>query len=201
MLAYQQCTSPNRQHGGPLNVQVLQPANSGVELPDGRHRRRVAGNDAEVGRARRGTTSWSDNAGTPNADESNVKVNINDSDVRKKSDLSDYTGQLKATSVLRIIDRDNGPSEVGVTQDIAALVHGALHGDGADTTVGSDCSLVTTANSVAPGTVKGNKRTIWQMGKIDLFDGGRGRRGEHGSEHALPDAGHLGPVERVETVQ
>ena len=40
------------------------------------------------------------------------------------------------------------------------------------TTVGSDCSLLTTANTVVPGTVKGNKRTIWNMGKVDVFDGG-----------------------------
>jgi hypothetical protein len=112
-----------------------------------------------------------DNAGTPNVDESNVKVNVNVSDVRKKSDLTDYTGQLKETSTLRIIDRDNGPSEVGVTQAIPLSYTVPCTGT-TDTTVGSDCSLVTTANTVVPGTVKGNKRTIWNMGKIDVFDGG-----------------------------
>jgi len=170
VVAYPQCTSPNRQHGGPLNVQSCNPPNqaSGF-LTVGTGDAWPGTTPKMVGSARYDVVI--DNPGTPNTDESNVKVNVNVSDVRKNSDLTDYTGQLKEQSTLRIIDRDNGPSEVGVTQDIPLSYTVPCTGT-ADTTVGSDCSLVTTANAVASGTVKGNKRTIWNMGKVDVFDGG-----------------------------
>jgi hypothetical protein len=171
VVAYPQCTSPNRQHGGPLNVQSCNPPNqaSGF-LTVGTGDAWPGTTPKMVGSARYDVVI--DNPGTPNTDESNVKINVGVSDVRKKSDLTDYTGQLKEQSTLRIIDRDNGPSEVGVTQDIPLSYTVPCTATSADTTVGSDCTLVTTANAVTPGTVKGNKRTIWNMGKVDVFDGG-----------------------------
>ena len=47
------------------------------------------------------------------ADEADVKYRLNLTDVRKKSDLTDYTGQVQLKTPLRILDRYNGPSEVG----------------------------------------------------------------------------------------
>ena len=40
------------------------------------------------------------------------------------------------------------------------------------TTVGSTCALNTTVDAVTPNTVKEGRRSIWQMGKVDVFDGG-----------------------------
>ena len=38
--------------------------------------------------------------------------------------------------------------------------------------VGATCSLNTTADAVVPGLVVETKRTIWQMGDVELRDGG-----------------------------
>jgi hypothetical protein len=172
VVAYQPCTTgTNRQHGGPLNaLSCNPPVQTSNQLTVG------------TGDAWPGTTAKAagnvrfdvrlDNAGTPSVDESNLMVKVDTTDVRKKSDFTqDYTGELKENTIIRIIDRDNGPSEVGVTQDIP-LSYAVPCAGTSDTTVGSTCALNTSANSVVPGTVKGGKRAIWQVGKVDVFDGG-----------------------------
>jgi hypothetical protein len=42
----------------------------------------------------------------------------------------------------------------------------------ADSSVGSTCSISTTADSVLPGLVPETQRTIWQLDQIQVFDGG-----------------------------
>jgi hypothetical protein len=93
--------------------------------------------------------------------------------VRVRSTLDDYTGQLQSAVTLRITDRLNGASltEIGTTADTpfnATIPCTAT----ASTTVGSTCSLNTTADAVIPGMVPEVKRTIWQMGDVRIFDGG-----------------------------
>ena len=42
-----------------------------------------------------------------------------------------------------------------------------------DTTVGSTCSLTTTADAVVgAGAVKESRRSIWQLGQVQVNDGG-----------------------------
>jgi len=42
----------------------------------------------------------------------------------------------------------------------------------ADPLEGSSCAVSTTANAVTPGSVKERKRTIWQLGRVEVYDGG-----------------------------
>jgi hypothetical protein len=79
-----------------------------------------------------------------------------------KSDLTPYTGELSADVGLRITDKDNTTS--ATVQDTTFPVTVSC---GA-----SLCSLTTTANTVAPGTVVEGKRAIWQMGQVRVYDGG-----------------------------
>jgi hypothetical protein len=171
VVAYQPCSGGNRQHGGPLNaLSCNPPVQSSNQLTVGTGDAWPGTTPKAVGNVRFDVVG--DNGGTPAVDESNLKVRVDVTDVRRMSDLADYTGQLKENTVLRIIDRDNGPSEVGVTQDIPLGYTVPCTATTSDTTVGSTCSINTTANSVVPGTVKGGKRSIWQMAKVDLYDGG-----------------------------
>ena len=41
-----------------------------------------------------------------------------------------------------------------------------------DNSIGSTCSVTTTANAVLPGTVRESKRSVWQLGQFELYDGG-----------------------------
>jgi len=100
-----------------------------------------------------------------------VKYRLNITDVRRKSDLSDYTGQLQLKTSLRVLDRYNGPSEVGVGQDTEFAVTVPCAATGS-TSIGSTCQINTTADAVLPGVVKENRRAIWMTGQVQVFDGG-----------------------------
>jgi hypothetical protein len=108
----------------------------------------------------------------PRAD---VRLEVSITDVRRKSDLSDYTGQLRADAALRITDRLNtpnpggpGPGTVSDTHFPFAVPCSAT----SDLSVGSTCSVSTTANAVVPGSVVADQRIIWQLGQIKVYDGG-----------------------------
>jgi hypothetical protein len=42
----------------------------------------------------------------------------------------------------------------------------------ASTSIGSDCSSVTTANALMPGLVTNGNRAIWELGQVQVYDGG-----------------------------
>jgi hypothetical protein len=106
------------------------------------------------------------------ADEADARFTVSLEDVRKRSDLTDYTGQLQLETTLRATDRNNGPSEIATGQDTPYRVTVPCAAT-TDTTVGSTCSVTTTADAVTgAGTVTETKRSIWQMGQLRLNDGG-----------------------------
>ena len=105
--AFAQCTSANRMHGPPLafsscNPPALRSGQLTVGTPDANGQTANSAGmvryDAIVG-----------DPGTP-ADEADVALRVNITDVRRQSDLADYTGQLQASAALRITDRDNAGS-------------------------------------------------------------------------------------------
>jgi hypothetical protein len=115
------------------------------------------------------------------ADEADVRYTVSINDVRCKPGAgacgaanaaggADYSGQVRAQSNLRITDRYNGPSEVGVGDtSFGVTVPCTVSGS---TTIGSTCSIDTTADAVMPGVVKEIRRANWQMGQVQVFDGG-----------------------------
>jgi hypothetical protein len=115
------------------------------------------------------------NPSTP-ADEADVNVTFELTDVRRQSDEADYTGQLQAVTDVRLTDRDNGESAGGgddpaTVSDFpfAATVPCAAT---ADPATGATCELNTTFDAIAPGSVKERDRAIWQLGAVHVFDGG-----------------------------
>ena len=42
----------------------------------------------------------------------------------------------------------------------------------ANPTIGSTCSVTTSANAVLPGAIQTGRRTVWQMERVQVFDGG-----------------------------
>ena len=166
--AYNQCTSPNRTHGPSLahpscNPPVQTSGQLTVGSPDSNG---AAANS--IGSVRLAVL-----AGNPAtaADEADVRYTVSITDVRKKSDLTDYTGQVQVRTGLRITDRYNGPGEVGVGQDTSFAVTVPCTATGS-TTIGSNCTINTSADSVLPGVVKEIRRANWQLGQVQVFDGG-----------------------------
>jgi uncharacterized repeat protein (TIGR01451 family) len=160
-IAYAPCVSPNRSHGPPLVVgSCSPPQQASSEL--------TVGTLDSNGKA-------ANSVGSVRFDvvPGDVKAAVSITDVRRKSDLSDYTGELQETALARITDRDNGPGgdESGTTLDVPfpATVPCAAT---ADTGIGSACSLSTSFDALVPGAVADGRRAIWQLGTIDLRDGG-----------------------------
>ena len=105
------------------------------------------------------------------ADEADVRFTASITDVRRKSDLSDYTGELQANPSLRITDRYNGPGETGTVQDLNFPVTVPCTAT-ASASIGGTCAVTTTADAIAAGTVLEARRSIWQLGQVRVFDGG-----------------------------
>ncbi len=112
------------------------------------------------------------NPATP-ADEADARITISMTDVRRNTTgFPDYTGQLQLDTAIRVTDRDNGPSLFATGQDTPLKVTVPCAATG-DTTVGSTCSVTTTADAVTgAGTIKEGRRSLWQLGQVRLNDGG-----------------------------
>jgi hypothetical protein len=170
--AYQACTSPNRQHGGPLNaLSCNPPAQTSSQLTIGTL---DANGQTANGIASARYDVIPGNAVTPE-NEADVSVAVSLTDVRKQSDLTDYTGELQLDTVLQITDKNNGTSPSGgveagtTTADFPITVPCTST---VSTTIGSTCSLTTQFNAIQPGAVVEEKRSNWQIATVQVFDGG-----------------------------
>jgi hypothetical protein len=112
------------------------------------------------------------------ADEADVRLRLDLTDVRRKDDLSDYGGELENVVSMRITDRSNSPDPATEPFDDAGTVSDIRFAftvpcsSTSDTTVGATCSIVTTADAVMPGIVSEGKRAIWELRQVQVFDGG-----------------------------
>ena len=107
------------------------------------------------------------------ADEADARITVSMTDVRRNTaGFPDYTGQLQLDTSLRVTDRDNGPSLFARCRTLRSKVTVPCVATG-DTTVGSTCSVTTTADAVTgAGTIKEGRRSLWQLGQVRVNDGG-----------------------------
>jgi hypothetical protein len=173
--AFKPCTSPNRIHGPPpLSTSPTDPSCSPPVLASDWLTVGTADSNGQptksIGFAR--VNAIVGDPSTP-ADEADVRLQLDITDVRKKSDLSDYTGQLQVRLTLRVTDKLNGaaPVDPGTVQDLTFSYDAGCAGT-TDTTVGSTCTVVTTADAVVPGSIPEGKRTVWEIGDVKVYDGG-----------------------------
>ncbi len=171
--AFKGCTSANRQHGPPLGFgscspPVLRSDYLTLGAPD------VNGKVANS----TGSVSFSAFAGNPAtpADEADVNIEMSLTDVRKQTDLSDYTGQLQINTLVRITDKHNdefagGGTDPATVNDFPLNVPVTCAAT-PDTTVGGACGVATTLDAVVPSLIKEGVRSSWQLGQVQLFDGG-----------------------------
>jgi plastocyanin len=159
--AYKPCATPNRTHGAPLSFPSCSPPAQVSDFlttgtPDANG---TAANS--IGSALLRVTAAPD-----------VQFATSITDVRNKVGLADYTGELQARLPLQITDRTNGPGldEIATgstTYSFAIPCTTTISG-----TIGSTCSITTTANALTPGAVIANARAIWELPNVQIFDGG-----------------------------
>jgi hypothetical protein len=169
--AYKGCLAPNSRHGAPLSFSSCRsPALRSSYLtggtPDANDRAANATGWLQL-RAVAGNSSTA-------ADEADVRLIASSTDVRRKSDLADYTGELLTTLTLRLTDRNNAeaPSRSAATTSDLTFSFTVPCQATTQTDRGSTCSVNTTADTVLPGAVPEGKRTIWDVTKAQVFDGG-----------------------------
>jgi hypothetical protein len=160
-VAYKACTAPNRTHGAPLAYGSCNPPQQAssqltVGTPDAN-----------------GQGASSVGSVTYRVSPTDVLFDVSLTDVRNKTGLSDYTGQLQLDQTLRITDRKSGPDQdepatVADTSFPVAVPCTAT----ASTIVGSTCSITASANALVPGVVTAGERAIWELGQVKVFDGG-----------------------------
>jgi hypothetical protein len=170
--AYFPCATANRIHGPPLAFQSCDPP-----LPISRYL--TVGTPDSNGQPAKsiGLVRYGVHLGDPTtpADEADVRVVASVTDVRNKSDLTDYTGELALSQGIRMTDRNNTPNPggpgPGTVTDVVipATIPCAAT---TDATVGSTCTVDTTLDALVPGTVKEGARAVWELGQVKVYDGG-----------------------------
>ena len=169
--AYAQCVSPNTSHGAPLDRPSCEPPTQAssyvtVGTPDANGKP-----SSSVGSVRLDVIAGDPSTG---ADEADVRIKTNVTDVRQASDLAPYGGELQLAAVIRITDRDNGAAQLqsGTVTDIGFPVTVPCVAPASPIDVGATCAVTTTADSVVPGAIVEGKRAIWELGQVELLDGG-----------------------------
>jgi hypothetical protein len=170
VVAYKDCTSANTVHGAPLSGPSCNPPvptsswlTVGTPDANGEGAKSVGALAARVVVGNSATA----------ADEADVKLQLSITDVRNKSGLGDYAGELDAKLDVRVTDRLNGsaPVDPGTIADFPFGFTGVC-ATTADTTVGSTCTANTTADAIVPGVIAEGQRAVWQIGTVQVFDGG-----------------------------
>jgi hypothetical protein len=161
--AYSPCAAPNRTHGSPLAFPSCSPPSQASS------RLTVGSPDANGAGAKSVAKVFY--AVRP----ADVALTVTISDVRNKAGFSDYTGELSLVSSLQITDRNNTPNPggpgpgSGQATSLPVTVPCTATGD---STVGSNCNLQTTINSLYPGAVSAGQRAVWEVGQVKAYDGG-----------------------------
>ncbi len=166
--AYAECTAPNRVHGPPLehpscNPPARESSALTIGSPDANGLQASSQGSAVLGVV-------IGNPATPE-DEADVSLGFKLSDVRESGTLLDYGGELQFRATLRLTERGTTPGATATIQDFALPVTVPCAGT-LDPLSGSDCDVATTADALAPGTVREGGRGVWQLNGVEVLDGG-----------------------------
>ena len=175
VLAYRDCTAPNRVHGPPAlggavsNPSCAPPVQASDHLTVG-----TADANAKptLSTGRVELTVLVGNPST-SADEADVRLHFDMNDVRSRGSLADYAGEVTVSIDVRITDRLNG----SVTVDPATVVEMPFPFvvncvATSDANSGGVCAVDTTADAVVPGAIKEGIRAGWELDRVEVHDGG-----------------------------
>jgi hypothetical protein len=163
---YIRCDEPSSNHGPPLAYPSCDPPLLGSgEL--------TLGTPDSNGLPARGTglaryLAVPGNPATP-ADEADVQISFALHDVHNRFVFTEYTGEVRLVSPLRITDKFEIP---GTTMTDVPLATNVSCAGTVDPGTGSSCALVTTVEALLPGAVTEGKRSVWELGQVRVEDAG-----------------------------
>jgi hypothetical protein len=176
--AYAPCTSPNAEHGPPLAVgscRPVQPASSYLTVGT------FDANGAAPNSVGYVNFRYVCNPPAPNptglctdpGEQADVELTASVTDVRNQPNLTDYAGELRVQTTLRVTDRLNLPAGITPATTIDSPFGFTMTClPTASDSIGSTCSAATHADAVMPGIVLEDKRSVWQLSKVQVYDGG-----------------------------
>jgi hypothetical protein len=169
--AYDECVDPDGTHGAPLAVASCSPANQSshhltVGTPEANGKPSLFAGSLRLKRVGEAPIN------PANGDQADVEITGSVTDVRRQSDLSDYTGELRAVLGLRMTDHLNSASLSAAATALDTPL--ALDFACAATTgpEGGACNVTTTADALTSGIAHEGKRSIWELGQVQVYDGG-----------------------------
>lgn len=167
--AYRACLAPNMLHGPPLDhascgppVQQSDQLSVGTEDANGD----LAESTGSVRLRLLEGDKWAV------GDQADVAVDARITDVRSMGTRADYEGELLLDLGLRITDRGSGPPERDAATGLPAGVAVTLPCVATAEAEGATCGIATSMDAVAPGSVLEGSRAIWEIGQVQVFDGG-----------------------------
>jgi TolB protein len=170
VVAYEPCTAPDRMHGPPLSFESCSsPRKISEHLTVGT----ADSNQRPVLNA--GYLRVSTLVGASGGvDDTDVALSFVMNDIFTDA-LADYAGQLRARVELQVTDKYNTPHPAGpgaATTIAIPLELTAACTPVADPREGSACATTTTADALAPGTANEGDQAIWELGRVEVYDGG-----------------------------
>jgi hypothetical protein len=167
VVAYRQCTLPTMQHGPPLVIPscpaVAESAHLTTGSPDANGAQALM-----VAHVR--YVSLVGDPTTP-ADEADIQIRANINDVRVLGTNADYAGEIEPQAIVRVTDRNNSATDPATTTYFPLPLTVQCIPT-ASTSVGSDCSVTTTFDTLVPGAINERQRTVFEVGETRVADGG-----------------------------
>jgi hypothetical protein len=103
------------------------------------------------------------------ADDADVKVRLSITNVMRKSDLSDYTGELGVDLSFQMTDRAGSVSQTSMASGGSFTAPCTA----TDSTIdGATCAVDTSVEALIPGAITEGARAIFELGPIKVRDGG-----------------------------
>jgi Tol biopolymer transport system component len=176
--AYNPCTNPNSTHGPRLGFPSCNPP-----APESPNLTVGVGDGSPALSRSVGSVRMSVLTGDPGApDDTDVQLMFSITNVMKASDLSEYTGELRAHIAARLTDTDG---TVSSTIQEFPLSWSIPCSTTPDPQLASACTLDTTLDAIVPGSAAEGTGAIWALDKLKVYDGGPDGDADTESDNSL----------------
>jgi hypothetical protein len=193
--AYAECTAPNRTHGPPLAFGSCNPpaqtsAQATVGTPDAYG---GAANSASYLRLKAFPAFFP-------PDHADILIDSALNDVRcvptggrcgtvNASGPADYSGELRFSFTFRVTDHWNAIAPGGGTDAATVQEFNFEHAwvclQSGSTSIGSTCNLSTSLQAIIPNGGLDDKRSIWELPAVRMYDGGADGDGDTTADNTV----------------